>query len=365
MNRIKHMIPDKKVVIITGSSGFLGEDITSALLKFGYAVEALDRSPPRGSLPDNVTFTEVDLTSDENTHAVVSRVCNRHNGRISSVIHLAAYYDFAGEPSDMYEKLTVEGTRRLLKALRLFDVEQFVFTSTILVHAPCEPGERINEQWPLQPKWDYPESKVKAESVIEKESGTIPTVILRIAGVYNDDCHSIPISNQIQRVYENRLTSHVFPADPSHGQPFLHIDDLVDAVVQIVDNRQSLPEDLVMLLGEPDTYSYEQVQNVLGRLIHNEPGWTTRSIPKTIGKVGAWVQDHMPGTEDAFIKPWMVDIANDHYELDISSARRLIGWSPKHRLITTLPAMVNALKRDPQKWYERHHLQLPEASHRK
>jgi hypothetical protein len=30
--------------------------------------------------------------------------------RIASVIHLAAYYDFSGEPSRPYEQITVRGT---------------------------------------------------------------------------------------------------------------------------------------------------------------------------------------------------------------------------------------------------------------
>src|SRR3546814_11352706 len=47
----------------------------------------------------------------------------------------------------------------------------------------------------------------------------------------------------------------------------------------------------------------------------------------------------------------MVDISDDHYELDISRARSLLGWEPKHSLRDTLPRMVEALKADPFGWY--------------
>ena len=47
----------------------------------------------------------------------------------------------------------------------------------------------------------------------------------------------------------------------------------------------------------------------------------------------------------------MVDIANDHYAIDISSARELLGWNPQHSLRTTLPHMIAALKADPTAWY--------------
>ena len=48
----------------------------------------------------------------------------------------------------------------------------------------------------------------------------------------------------------------------------------------------------------------------------------------------------------------MVDISDDHYELDISHARSLVGWEPKHSLRDTLPEMIAALKADPVGWYK-------------
>ena len=44
--------------------------------------------------------------------------------------------------------------RRLLAALRDFETEQFVFSSTLLVHAPSPAkGARIDEESPLDPAW--------------------------------------------------------------------------------------------------------------------------------------------------------------------------------------------------------------------
>jgi hypothetical protein len=41
----------------------------------------------------------------------------------------------------------------------------------MLVHAPCEPGQQIDEDWPVDPKWDYPQSKVRTEQLIRAEHG--------------------------------------------------------------------------------------------------------------------------------------------------------------------------------------------------
>jgi nucleoside-diphosphate-sugar epimerase len=102
------------------------------------------------------------------------------------------------------------------------------------------------------------------------------------------------------------------------------------------------------------------LQRAFARLIHDEE-WETRPIPKAVAKTGAWVLDNMPLVEEPFIKPWMVDLADDHYALDISRARRTLGWEPKHSLRQTLPKMVAALKRDPVAWYREHELPLPSS----
>src|SRR3546814_13405928 len=85
----------------------------------------------------------------------------------------------------LFRSVNVEGTRRLLRALQDFDVEQFVYSSTMLVHAAGRPGEPINEDQPIAPGWAYPRSKAAAEEVIRAEHGRIPYALLRLAGLYS------------------------------------------------------------------------------------------------------------------------------------------------------------------------------------
>jgi nucleoside-diphosphate-sugar epimerase len=308
--------------------------------------------------PPEAVNVGVDLTSDRAIQDGLARVRREFGPRVASVIHLAAYYDFAGEASPMYQQLTVQGTRRLLRGLRSFEhVGQFVFSSTMLVHAPSEPGQRINEDWPLDPKWDYPKSKVTTEELIRSERGDVPAVILRIAGVYTDRGNSIPLAHQIKRIHEEDLTSRVFPGSTSHGQAFVHLDDVVEALRLCVERRAQLPPELTLLIGEDQTLSYDELQHTFARLIHDEH-WETRRVPKVVAKVGAWVQDKLPGQE-SFIKPWMIELADDHYALDISRARQTLGWEPKRSLRETLPDMIAALHADPAAWYRENDLQPP------
>ncbi|MDQ6619705.1 MAG: NAD-dependent epimerase/dehydratase family protein, partial [Pseudomonadota bacterium] len=252
-------------------------------------------------------------------------------------------------PSPKYDEITVRGTERLLRALQSFDVEQFVFASTMLVHAPGKPGQRINEDWPLDPKLPYRESKIRTERLIHDQRGNIPAVFVRPAGVYDDRCHSIFLAHQIARIYERRLIGHLYSGELATGQSFLHLDDLTDALLRIVERRKDLPAEVALLLGEPEALGFGELQRSFGRLIHNEE-WETRQVPKALARTGAWIEGEVL-EEDPFIKPWMVDISDDHYELDISRARELLDWEPKHSLGDTLPKMIAELKADPVGWY--------------
>jgi nucleoside-diphosphate-sugar epimerase len=347
----------KDVVLVTGSSGLIGCALCKLLAK-NYQVIGFDRDGYPYPPPEAECIC-VDFSSDASVSDAFKRVRYAYDNRIASVIHLAAYYSFSGEPSPLYEKITVRGTERLLRELQNFEVEQFVFSSTELVHAPTEPGKPINEDSPLDPNWDYPKSKVETENLIHASHGDIPVVILRIAGVYTDNCDSIPLAHQIQRIYERQLTSKLQPGDISHGQAFVHLDDVLDALRLTIERRAQLQAETTMIIGEPETLSYDELQRTLGRLIHNEE-WETREIPKAMAKAGAWLEDHVP-FHDAFIKPWMIDRADEHYELDITRARKLLGWEPKRSLRETLPKMATALKADPEKFYCDNKLQRCES----
>ncbi len=347
---------DKEVIIVTGSCGRIGTNVAKVLGNdyriIGFELlKAIYASC-------NEELVPVDLSSDESVVQAFTHVKSFYGTKIASVIHLAAYYSFDQKHSPLYEKVTVKGTERLLKALKDFEVEQFLFSSTMLVHAPCRPGEKITEDSPVAPKWDYPLSKVHTEKVIHEFRGKTSTVILRIAGVYDDNCHSIPISHQIQRIYEKSFESRLFSGNIHHGASFIHMEDLVEAIALAVQKRKTLPSELVLLLGEPSTMSYDQLQRAISYLLFQKE-FRTICVPKSIAKLGAWLQKITPFLPKSFIKPWMIDLADDHYEIDISKAQKSLGWTPKHSIEKTLPIMIDKLKQDPEKWYKANQLKLP------
>ena len=337
---------ERETVLITGGSGFIGSTLARRLAR-GFDVIGLDLKPPHEP-PEGVSHVDIDLTSEESVRDALRACAGRSGGRFASVIHLAAYFDLSGEDDPKYDAVTVRGTERLIGALQDYDCGQFLFSSTMLVHEPCEPGERIDEDWPLEPAWAYPRSKVETESLLRARRGAIPVVLARLAGVYDDMCRQPFVARQIARIYERKLIARFYPGDLSRGQSYLHLEDLAEAVALLVERRASLPPELPLLLGERDVMSYGEIQAEIGRLLHGEP-WETHEIPAPLAKLGVWMQDDVL-QEEPFIQPWMVESANAHYALDTARAERL-GWRPARSLRATLPVMIEALKRDPAGWY--------------
>ncbi len=338
------------VIVVSGSSGLIGTSIINELSK-KYLVVGLD-NVGFPFPPVEAECVCIDINSDQSIERAFARIRYAYGDRIISFIHLAAYYSFNTKSSPLYDEITVKGTERILKFLMGFEVEQFIFSSSMLVYKPSEPGKKINEESAVEVKWGYPESKVDTEKMLHDQKGNIPVLNLRVAGVYNEEGSSIPITNQIQRIYERQITSHFFPGDPSHGSTFIHLDDLIDAMVKAVERRKELPAELILNIGEEETLSYNQLQSIISKQIHRKEIKLIQ-IPKFLAKAGAFMQNL---TGNTFIKPWMVDLADDHLEMDSSKAEQVLGWKPQHSLRNTLPKMIANLRADPGKFYKENKL---------
>lgn len=345
------MNDDRDFVLVTGSSGLLGRRACLALVRHGFDVFGIDQAEPSEASKhdDRVFGVECDLTSDVDVRAAVNRVRQSTGGRLASVLHMAAYYDFSGEDSPLYDEVTVKGTDRLLDALSEFELGQFLFTSTMLVHQPCKLGERIREDTPLQAKWPYPQSKIDTEQLIRNGYPDIRSVFLRLAGVYTDWGQQPTLVQQIKRIYERDFQGLFFPGNPKSGQSSVYLDDAVDAIVRCVQRRDSIDPTSAILVGEEDPPSYERLQDEIGKLIHGKE-WPALCVPESIARAGAAVSDVLSGG-DAFIKPFMVNMADDHYALDTSRAKKILGWSAQHTILHELPGIIERLKRDPDRWY--------------
>lgn len=348
----------KPLVIITGASGKIGSLLTKALRK-DYQVVGFDRNEEADIV--------IDLGSAASIKTAFKLFKQEYGNKIAVVIHLAAYFDFTGEKSPLYEKINVKGTQKLLESLQDYEVERFILASSMLVHAPCEPGEVINEQSKLGPRWAYPESKLQTEQVVQKYHGDIPYLILRLAGLYDDTSCVPTLAHQIARTYERDPKSNFYAGDLNAGQSFIHQEDLINLFKNAIKYRDALGKEEILLAGEREAVGYKNLQEIISTLLHGEKAQLV-NLPVPIAKAGAWLEgklepiipDDFDQGEKPFIRPFMIDLASDHYALDIKKARNLLHWEPKHHIKEGLTKLIKALTENPKQWYENNNLTMPD-----
>ncbi|WP_374672670.1 NAD-dependent epimerase/dehydratase family protein [Acidovorax temperans] len=353
----------RPLVLLTGATGNIGQSLAAALGD-SYQVVGLDRNGRSSAFP----VLQADFSSPASIDLALHRLRDAFGEKIASVVHLVAYFDFSNADDPRYQSVNIDGTRHLLRALQAFEVEQFVYASTMLVHAPCRPGERITEDHPIGPRWAYPRSKAAAESVVHQAHGNIPYVNLRLAGVYDEQSLVPTMAQQFARIYERDLQGHFYSGSSLVGQAMLHRDDMLDAFRRTIDRRSALPRASSILVGEEDAIGYGALQDQLGKLLHGVDNWTTLQVPKTLAAAGLWAQarlepvipDILDKGQAPFVRPFMAEMADDHYALNTRRARDLLGWEPRHNFKDALPALVKSLQNDPPGWYQRNDVMPPE-----
>jgi UDP-glucose 4-epimerase len=202
-------------ILVTGSSGWLGQTLVPRLKRDGYKVVGLD--------PDRGATTEV-------VGSVVDRPLVRAIIRdygITAIVHAAARHKPHIETHDNSEfvAVNVQGTLNLLEEAIAAKVDRFVFTSTtsLMISQKIRDGRSggakeaiwIDETMaPLQPRNIYGVTKLAAEELCRlfHQLHKLPVIVLRTARFFpeeDDMAHAIAQSGENTKANEflfRRLT---------------------------------------------------------------------------------------------------------------------------------------------------------------
>jgi len=187
INSIRHdpsAVSYQPMALVTGATGAIGYTLVRYLLDMGYQVRVLARRAPLpGFFPKCVKVVVANINDSDALHKATAAT--------DVVFHLAAKLHTnnpAQELHSEYERVNVEGTRRLVEAIQVNGVSCLVFFSTISVYGPSQPGIVLNENSPLLPQTFYAQTKCRAERIVlaarKKDSNEPLGVVLRLASVY-------------------------------------------------------------------------------------------------------------------------------------------------------------------------------------
>ena len=294
--------------MITGANGFVGSSLCADLEKKGHSICAALRLPGSPTVHwKQVTVGEIDGTVDWRVALI----------EVEVVIHLAArvhiMHDNSADPLTAFRTVNVDGTLNLARQAATAGVKRFVFVSSIKVNGECtEPHTAFSESDSPNPQDPYAQSKHEAEQGLRQiaaETG-MEVVIIRPPLVYGPGVKA-NFAALIRAVQRGRP----LPLGAVHNQRSLvALDNLVDFIITCVTHHQAANQTFLVSDGQ-DLSTTELVRGmaraagVPARLLP-VPVWALQSVAKLLGK------------QDA------VQRLCGNLQVDISKARRLLGWVP-------------------------------------
>ena len=169
-----HRRPD--VALVTGGGGFVGRHLVRQLVAQGDTVRTLGRNR-YPHLPPEVTQHTGSILNDVSLAEAIAGT--------TVVYHAAALASSFGDPRE-FDRVNVEGTRRVLDACRDAGVRRLVYTSSPSVVFGHTGHIDADESLPYPDAFlaDYPRTKAEAERLVlaadaAEESGELRTVAIR------------------------------------------------------------------------------------------------------------------------------------------------------------------------------------------
>jgi nucleoside-diphosphate-sugar epimerase len=168
--------PDKRRVLVTGASGFIGRPLVAALDGAGYAVRAAVRERRGQGFPSGVEVVALpDLAAPIDWSAPV--------GGMEAVVHLAGIAHVGSDiPESAYDRVNHLASADLARASASAGVKRFVFMSSIRAQTGAVADRPLSEADDPRPTDAYGRSKLAAEAAV-RASG-VPCTILRPALIY-------------------------------------------------------------------------------------------------------------------------------------------------------------------------------------
>lgn len=194
---------EKSALLVTGGTGFLGQEVVRRAVADGREVHVLQRSTtrPGGPADPAVNAHGADLEDESGLRRAFEAVAGvaRRQGLPLDVVHLAACISYRRADRRLLERVNVEGTRRVLAASAEVGVRRICHVSSVVaLGAVPSPRDELDDDAPLGGLLlasAYARTKAQAEELALAASGTLdlvvasPAVVFGVSGANSNSLH--------------------------------------------------------------------------------------------------------------------------------------------------------------------------------
>jgi nucleoside-diphosphate-sugar epimerase len=307
--------------LVSGATGFLGGRLAIALREQGCTVRALARPTSDVSrlVARGIEIVTGDLTDEE---SLVRAAAGQQ-----LVFHTAGRVGDWG-PADVFHKLNVDGTARLIAACRKNRVRRLVHMSSLTVLGLPRSGALVDEKTPLAARGadPYTASKIAGEELVRRANGQegLETVVVRSGVIWGPgDPTFLPRFAALLRAGKMVLV------DGGRNRVALsHVENLVQGMLLAAAVPAAAGQ--VYHLTDDEEITAAEAFRFLAEALGFPP--PRRSLPfsavfSAASLMEAWARLRQRSTPPAFTRYGVRLVASD-CRYDIGKARRELGYRP-------------------------------------
>ncbi len=324
-------------ILVTGGTGFLGRHIVERLIARGDKVRVLARNIDIELSAQGVEFVEGSLLESKDVREAIKGV--------KYVFHLAGRVERDPDQAHKMYELHVDGTRRLLDALRGSKLLKKVIVASTsgTVGVSDEPDFIANDDSPMAEQvvnnWPYYLSKIYAERVCKRyfDEHGLPIVLMRPTLLLGPGDHRTSSTGDVVKFLQRKI-----PTLMTGGLSFVDVRDTADAFISALENGE--PGESYLLGAKNLTVS--EFMNEL-EFISGVPG-PKLPMPSDAAITGARLLDgalRLVGKRSA-LDPITVEMATHYWYIDSTKAERALGFTPRDPQLTL---------KDTVRWIRKHH----------
>lgn len=269
-------------VLVTGGTGFVGSHLVERLCAQQVEVRVLARkTSDRSHLPREVEFVEGNLQD----RAVLAHAVQE----VDTVFHLAAATRARSEYD--YFQANADGTQQLVEAIRAAwpRPQRLVYLSSLAAAGPAQNGKPMGLHDPPHPITAYGRSKLAGEQFCEQIAKDLDVLMLRAPAVYG------PRDRDLFLCFMMAARGILpVPRGPERLLQFIHVDDLVDALMLAATTRRTIG---MYYVAEPRPYAWGEITQWLAQAVGRRvqavkvPAWLVRAAA-AISEFGAAAIGH-------------------------------------------------------------------------